>query len=72
MKPCDMSNPKYYMRTWLLRLGFIGPKFERPRHMLLAKLDGNMAFYSEENRQKALDQAKKKRRRDFAYALLES
>jgi len=72
MKPCDMSNPKYHMRTWLLRLGFIGAQFERPRQTLLKKLDGNMAFFTEENRQKALEQAKDKRRRDAAYALLES
>ena len=72
MKPCDMSNPKYHMRTWLLRLGFIGPQFERPRQTLLAKLDGNTAFFTEENRQKALDRAKNRRRRDAALALLES
>ena len=72
MKPCDMSNPKYNMRTWLLRLGFIGAQFERPRRTLLAKLDGNTAFFTEENRQKALGRAKDKRRQDKAHALLES
>ena len=72
MKPCDMSNPKYHMRTWLLRLGFIGPKFERARQILLENLDGNTAFFTEENRQKALGRAKDRRRRDAAYALLES
>ena len=72
MKPCDMSNPKYHMRTWLLRLGFIGPQFERPRQTLLAKLDGNTAFFTEENRQKALDRAKDRRRRNTARALMEA
>lgn len=72
MKPCDMSNPKYHMRTWLLRLGFIGPQFERPRQTLLAKLEGNTAFFTEENRQKALGRAKDRRRRDAAHALLEA
>lgn len=71
MKPCDMSNPKYHMRTWLLRLGFIGPKFERARQILLEKLDGNTAFFTEENRQKALVRAKDRRRRDAAHALLD-
>ena len=71
MKPCDLSNPKYYMRTWLLRLGFIGPKFERPRQTLLEKLDGNTAFFTEQNRQKALEKAKDRRRRNAAHALLE-
>ena len=62
MRPCDMSNPKFNMRSWLLRLGFIGPQYERARHTLLANLDGNSAFYTEENRQEALEKAKRKRR----------
>lgn len=55
MKPCDMSNPKYQMRSWLLRLGFIGKQFERPRQTLLEKLDGNTAFFDEAGKQKARD-----------------
>lgn len=46
MKPCDGSNPKYQMRSWLLRLGFIGDEFERPRKTLLAGLEGDTAFYT--------------------------
>lgn len=53
MKPCDMSNPKYQMRTWLLRLGFIGEEFERPRKTLLEGLAGDMAFFNEEQKQVA-------------------
>ena len=58
MKPCDMSNPKYQMRTGLLRLGFIGEEFERPRKTLLEGLDGDMAFFNEE--QKKIAAAKRK------------
>ena len=70
MQPCDMSNPKYYMRTWLLRLGFIGPQFECARRTLLANLDGNSAFYTEDNRKEALDKARTKRRKAVARTLL--
>ncbi len=61
MKPCDMSNPKYQMRAWLLRLGFIGEEFERPRKTLLAGLDGDMAFFSEEQKQIAVAKRKAKK-----------
>ena len=65
MKPCDMSNPKYQMRSWLLRLGFIGEQFARPRQTLLEHLDGNAAFFDDVGRQKA----KEKRQRQKAVAL---
>ena len=65
MKPCDMSNPRYQMRSWLLRLGFIGERFARPRQTLLEPLDGNAAFFDDAGRQKA----KKKRQRKKAMAL---
>ena len=65
MKPCDMSNPKYQMRSWLLRLGFIGEQFARPRQTLLEHLDGNAAFFDDAGRQKA----KEKRQRQKAMAL---
>ena len=61
MKPCDMSNPKYHMRTWLLRLGFIGPQFERARQTLLENLNGDMAFYNEEQKRQGLVRRKAKR-----------
>ena len=50
MKPADGSNPKFQMRSWLLRLGFIGPAFERPRKTLLETLDGDSAFFSEDQK----------------------
>ena len=65
MKPCDMSNPKYQMRSWLLRLGFIGDQFARPRQTLLEHLDGNAAFFDDAGRQKANE----KRQRQKAVAL---
>ena len=65
MKPCNMSNPKYQMRSWLLRLGFIGDQFARPRQTLLEHLDGNAAFFDDVGRQKA----KEKRQRQKAMAL---
>ncbi len=66
MKPCDMSNPKYQMRSWLLRLGFIGEQFERPRQTLLERLDGNAAFFDEGGKQRARD----KRRQHKALTLV--
>ena len=65
MKHCNMSNPKYQMRSWLLRLGFIGDQFARPRQTLLEHLDGNAAFFDDAGRQKA----KEKRQRQKAVAL---
>ena len=32
------------MRTWLLRLGFIGDEFKTARHHLLKNLEGNIAW----------------------------
>lgn len=38
------DNPKYAMRCWMLRLGFIGEEFKSTREHLMAKLDGDAAF----------------------------
>lgn len=32
------------MRTWLLRLGFIGDEFKTARDILTKRLDGDTAF----------------------------
>jgi hypothetical protein len=32
------------MRTWLLRLGFIGDEFKTARELLTKRLDGDAAF----------------------------
>ena len=60
MKPCDMSNPRFQMRSWLLRLGFIGETFERPRHTLIDPLPGDVAFFTAEQRYKAMSKRKAK------------
>ena len=43
-KPQQNENPKYAMRTWLLRMGFIGKEFETARWALTRRLSGNAAF----------------------------
>lgn len=43
-KPQQHENPKYAMRTWLLRLGFIGSEFETAREVLTKRLSGDAAF----------------------------
>lgn len=43
-KPQQNENPKYAMRTWLLRLGFIGDEFATARDFLTRNLSGDTAF----------------------------
>ena len=43
-KPQQSENPKYAMRTWLLRLGFIGDEFATARDILTRNLSGDAAF----------------------------
>ena len=43
-KPQQNENPKYAMRTWLLRLGFIGDEFKTARDLITNLLDGDAAF----------------------------
>lgn len=43
-KPQQNENPKYAMRTWLLRLGFIGDEFKTAREILTNRLTGDTAF----------------------------
>ena len=43
-KPQQTENPKYAMRTWLLRLGFIGDEFATARDLFTKRLDGDAAF----------------------------
>ena len=44
LKPQQNENPKYAMRTWLLRLGFIGEEFATARDILTRNLSGDAAF----------------------------
>ena len=43
-KPQQNENPRYAMRTWLLRLGFIGDEFKTARDLYTKRLDGDTAF----------------------------
>lgn len=43
-KPQQHENPKYAMRTWLLRLGFIGDEFKTAREVLTRRLSGDASF----------------------------
>lgn len=43
-KPQQKENKKYAMRTWLLRLGFIGEEFATARDFLTRNLSGDTAF----------------------------
>ncbi len=46
------ENEKYYMRIWLLRLGFGGKEGKEVRNLLLKNLKGHSAFRTDENRQR--------------------
>ena len=46
------ENEKYYMRIWLLRLGFGGKEGKEMRDLLMKKLKGHSAFRTEENKQR--------------------
>lgn len=43
-KPQQNENPKFAMRTWLMRLGFIGDEFATAREILTRNLSGDAAF----------------------------
>ena len=43
-QPQQNENPKYAMRTWLLRLGFIGDEFKTARDLFTNRLEGDAAF----------------------------
>lgn len=60
-KLAQEDNPKYAMRTWLLRLNMSGNAFKKTRKVLLARLDGSAAFRTpaEEEKHKERLQAKK-------------
>ena len=62
-KPAQEDNPKYAMRTWLLRLGMSGDAFKKSRKVLLARLSGSAAFRTpaEEEKHKARLLARKQK-----------
>ena len=43
-KEPQVDNPKFAMRTWLIRLGFVGEEFETAREILTRNLAGDAAF----------------------------
>lgn len=43
-KKSESPNKKFLMRTWLIRLGFIGDEFKTAREILMRNLDGNAAW----------------------------
>ena len=43
-KEQQKENKKFAMRTWLIRLGFVGEEFETARDFLTRNLDGDAAF----------------------------
>lgn len=56
------ENEKYYMRIWLLRLGFGGKEGKEVRDLLLKDLKGNVAFRTEESRQRWQEARRSERR----------
>lgn len=62
-KPAQDDNPKFALRTWLLRLGMSGDAFKTTRKTLLARLSGNTAFRtpSEEEKHKSRLLARKQK-----------
>ena len=46
------ENEKYYMRIWLLRMGFGGKEGKEVRNLLLKNLKGHSAFRTEANKQR--------------------
>ena len=43
-KPQQHENPKFAMRTWLMRLGFMGEEFATARDFLTRNLEGDAAY----------------------------
>lgn len=43
-KKSNSENKKFLMRTWLIRLGFVGDEFKTAREILMRNLEGNAAW----------------------------
>jgi hypothetical protein len=48
-KKPQIENPKFAMRTWLNRIGFIGEEFKNPREHLCKHLEGSAAWRFQES-----------------------
>lgn len=55
------KNEKYYMRTWLVRLGFDGREAKETRRILLDNLKGHTAFRTEADKVKWNERQKAKK-----------
>lgn len=44
LKPQQNENPKYAMRTWFIRMEFIGEEFATTRETFTKRLAGDTAF----------------------------
>jgi hypothetical protein len=58
------TNEKYTFRTYLLRLGLIGNEFKTARKVLLANLDGNIAWKNPEDAQRQKQRLQEGRARE--------
>ena len=60
-KEVDMTNEKYAMRNWLIRLGMDGDEYKADRKILMENLTGHVAFRSpaDEAKWKARQQEKR-------------
>ena len=56
------ENERYYMHSWLIRLGCGGPDFKALRRLMIENLDGCCAFPDENRAQKHRDKYKEIRR----------
>lgn len=59
--PCIEENEKYYMRVWLIRLGFGGKEGKEVRNTLLANLKGHSAFRTKAEIERAKERNRAKR-----------
>lgn len=54
-KPTNTDNEKFTMRTWLIRLGFVGSEYKKSREILLKNLEGNGAFRKPKTTQEGIE-----------------
>lgn len=66
-KQCIEENEKYYMRVWLIRLGFGGKEEKDVRNTLLSNLKGHSAFRTEAEIEKAKERNRVKRQNGTEY-----
>lgn len=55
------ENEKYYMRIWLLRIGFAGKEMKESRNALMENLKGHSAFRTQEDIERAKVRTKQRK-----------